>query len=62
MRDMKLPRWAVDGGFAWPPHRPTMVLAQLSQRELGQFNQQQEALRKEARDIAEQAERSLAAE
>ena len=54
MRDLKLPHWAVDAGFAWPPHRP-LALAQLSQREYDQFQQQQECVRQQARATAVEA-------
>jgi hypothetical protein len=56
VRDMKLPHWAVDAGFAWPPHRP-MLLAQLCEREYNQFQQQQEYIRQQARATAEEAGR-----
>jgi hypothetical protein len=56
MRDLKLPHWAADGGFARPPHRP-LVLAQLSKRDYDQFQQQQEFIRQQARATAEEAGR-----
>jgi hypothetical protein len=56
MRDLKLPHWAVDAGFAWPPHRP-MLLAQLSEHDYNRLQQQQERIRQQARATAEEAER-----
>jgi hypothetical protein len=56
VRDLKLPHWAVDAGFAWPPHRP-MLLGQLSEHDYNRFQQQQEYIRQQARATAEEAER-----
>jgi hypothetical protein len=53
---MKLPHWAVDAGFAWPPHRP-MLIAQLSGHDYNRFQQQQEYIRQQARATAEEAGR-----
>jgi hypothetical protein len=56
MRDLKLPHWAVDAGFAWPPHRP-MLLAPLSARDYDRLQQRQEFIRQQARATAEEAGR-----
>jgi hypothetical protein len=56
MRDLKLPHWTVDAGFAWPPHRP-MLLAHLSEHDYNRFQQQQERIRQQARAMAAEAER-----
>jgi hypothetical protein len=56
MRDLKLPHWGVDAGFAWPPHRP-VLLAPLSAHDYNRLQQQQEYIRQQARATAEEAGR-----
>jgi hypothetical protein len=60
MRDLRLPHWAPDAGFAWPPHRPPF-LGQLSEREYNLIQQQAERVRQQARATAEEAERQQTA-